>query len=148
MIFPFIFFPYCNIAGFQGSSSTFFTLKQIHTQQVGERDVTIMRMRDDESRNEERLRHELLEELQETTVAGALKQQESELNVVFKEKEAHMKKLFGEKVTSFVDTHILFYTAALSELQWTYFIWNPVLHNKMNNSGLDFGGPQNLTNLE
>ena len=78
--------------------------------------MTIMRMRDDESRNEERLRHELLEELQETTVAGALKQQESELNVVFKEKEAHMKKLFGEKVTCSFVVYIIFYSATLKRL--------------------------------
>ena len=62
------------------------------------RDITILNMREEEASSEDRLKAEFMDEMRETVLAEALKQQEAELQTVFEEKESQLKNLFADKV--------------------------------------------------
>lgn len=66
--------------------------------ELNNRDVTILRMREEEEKMENHIRHEVSKEMREEVLSEALTQQEAELRKFFEEKEAAVKDTFANKV--------------------------------------------------
>lgn len=65
-------------------------------EELKNRDIAIFNMREKESNLEE----QLMNEIRQTVLADALKQQEAELQAMFEEKEFQLKDLFADKVSN------------------------------------------------
>ena len=71
---------------------------QLLRDEVNNRDIVILQLREEQEKSEKNLRHDLTKVIREEILSEAVVKQETELQVIFDKKESEMKHTFADKV--------------------------------------------------